>query len=483
MLEEQLNAARQARRQRTIKIAVTAGAIILLSALALVISTSCCGFGNKDAEVVEQTLEKSSRLASPSLSESKPVDTAARESYLQLLNRYQHEIEPALASIDLARWQPDNMQQLEKLKDTALTAFTNADYATAAGNMRSAASLAETLIESGAEQFEQAMAAAAQAYEQDNYDEAKPQVDQALMLNTDSAEAQILAGKIDALGSILPLLNQARVARTENNAEKELAVIKQILEIAPEREAEQARQQELLGAISLKKFQSHLNRAYTAIEQQDATTARKHINSAQQIYPNRAEIRDVNAALQALEKQQRVAGYASQALSAMREDNWQEAKQQLSLALAERPNDKTLLDLLSKTDSILSITQQIEQQLANPYRLSNNTVKQQANSLLEDAMTYSQASPLLAGKADELANLIEKMNRKVSVKVLSDNKTNVLVRGVGVVGVTDAKVIELPPGEYKFEGKRPGYRSKLIEVLIPYDKSTMQLTVICDEPI
>ncbi|MEQ8938939.1 MAG: hypothetical protein RLT30_09585, partial [Gammaproteobacteria bacterium] len=79
--------------------------------------------------------------------------------------------------------------------------------------------------------------------------------------------------------------------------------------------------------------------------------------------------------------------------------------------------------------------------------------------------------------------LIDNMNKKVDVVVKSDNKTNVLVRGVGIVGMTDSKTIQLKPGSYKFEGKREGYKSKLIDVLVPYDKNQMQLTVVCDEPI
>jgi len=75
------------------------------------------------------------------------------------------------------------------------------------------------------------------------------------------------------------------------------------------------------------------------------------------------------------------------------------------------------------------------------------------------------------------------MNKKVSVEIISDNQTNIIVRGVGVVGITQSKTIQLTPGRYKFEGKREGYKSKLIDVLISYDKTSYRLNVICDEPI
>ena len=75
------------------------------------------------------------------------------------------------------------------------------------------------------------------------------------------------------------------------------------------------------------------------------------------------------------------------------------------------------------------------------------------------------------------------MNTPVNVNVISDGKTFVSVRGVGKVGETTGKTIQLKPGTYSFEGKREGYRSKLIEVSIPLNRSDVQVTVIADERI
>ena len=45
------------------------------------------------------------------------------------------------------------------------------------------------------------------------------------------------------------------------------------------------------------------------------------------------------------------------------------------------------------------------------------------------------------------------------------------------------KIIDLRPGKYTFEGARPGYRSKLVEVTIPPGTLLTVVEVICDEPI
>lgn len=482
MLEDKLNAARQARRQHIVKIAVSVTGILVLSAVVLVFTSSCCDFAKKDVAEVEAAL-KGQPPVTPPVAGTSVDDPAARQQYLDMLNQYQNELEPGLASIDLAGWQPAKGNQLTEFKDSALNEFAAANYPGALKQIKQATSLAEGLIELASEEFQQAMTAAQMAYDNDDFDNARQQVVKAQMLNKVAPEAKQLAEKINALGEILPLLEQAAVAQVENNPEKELAIIEEILALAPDRERQQARKQELLTRLSMQRYQSHIAQAYVAIEKEDTQAARKHINNARQIYPTRSEIKDASAALVTLEKQQRYAMHAKLATEAMREDNWPKAKQELTSALAEKPDDKTLGDLLQQTETILSLQAQMERHLTSPYRLADAGVIAQARKALAEAQAYREASIKLDRTASELSTLIDSMNKKVDVVVKSDNKTNVLVRGVGIVGMIDSKTIQLKPGAYKFEGKRDGYKSKLIDVLVPYDENQLQLTVVCDEPI
>jgi hypothetical protein len=110
-------------------------------------------------------------------------------------------------------------------------------------------------------------------------------------------------------------------------------------------------------------------------------------------------------------------------------------------------------------------------------------VASNANTMIAEAKPFLNVSPSLNKKSGDLSHLLESMNKKISVEIVSDNQTNIIVRGVGVVGKTESKIIQLKPGRYKFEGKREGFKSRLIDVLIPYDKISYRLNVICDEPI
>ena len=66
---------------------------------------------------------------------------------------------------------------------------------------------------------------------------------------------------------------------------------------------------------------------------------------------------------------------------------------------------------------------------------------------------------------------------------LSDNNTDIYVRGVGKVGKTIKKVIMLKTGSYFFEGRRQGYKTKLIKLEVMLEDLNYVIEVICNESI
>ena len=80
--------------------------------------------------------------------------------------------------------------------------------------------------------------------------------------------------------------------------------------------------------------------------------------------------------------------------------------------------------------------------------------------------------------------MVEAMQTPVQVLILSDNDTDIGIRGVGRIGRVEKRIVELRPGTYLFEGKRKGYRSKLVEVTIDGGGSPpVEVRIICDERV
>ncbi|OUR71454.1 hypothetical protein A9Q78_09780 [Methylophaga sp. 41_12_T18] len=406
-----------------------------------------------------------------------------RSSYISKLNNYESNIKPDLNKTDLAKWEPERDAQLEATEDQALSQFSAANYAEAHNAIETATQLAQALITDSQLAFSQAMTDAQLTYGKDNYDEAKLQITKAQMFDNTSVEASTLAAEIERLPEILALTEQINTANIENQFEKELKLINEMMTLAPERTAVVERKQELINILAQRNFQSYIAQSYQAIKQSDVSKAKQKISAAKKVFPNRQEIQSVETAIRQLEKKQRIAKYQQAAQTAMATDRWQAAKQQLELLLKEQAADKSAQQSLLTATQIINFNSEFDHHINNPYRLSNKSLASSVKSQIEEANALANNSPSLTNKANTLSLLIEKMNKTIPVQVISDNQTHILVRGVGVVGLTQSKTIQLSPGRYRFEGKRKGYKSKLLDVLISYDDTSYQINILCDEPI
>jgi hypothetical protein len=485
--EKKLIEAQENRRALFINSAI---AIVVISIIAFGIVFFLSNAQNKPDEATavlsddaDTLIQQEQLIVADPIPSSNIPDDELRQAYIDAVNDYQNRLLPELNNVDLAKWNKTQAERLVQLEDEALSKFSSAEYAVALQLIEETKKLAQTLINDSQQQYEAALAQAQQAYDEDRYQDAKFQIDTALMLNKASIEAIRLSDKIAKLPKLLPLLEKSNTARVENKHQQELNLLNKIINLAPDRHSAIERKQVLVEQISKNNFNAAIKQAHQAITQGDVDLAKQKIAIAIKIFPHRQEINEATTALKQLEKQQRLEGYLQSAQSAMAADDWPAAQKPLELALNEQSDDQYIQVLLVRTTSIIMLNNEFDHQINNPYQLANAQRVSTAKARIAEAAAFANDSPSLNKKAAEVAMLIEKMNQKIPVKIISDNQTNILVRGVGIVGITELKTIHLTPGQYKFEGKRKGYKSKLIDVLIPYDRSTYQLTIYCDETI
>ncbi|WP_292748297.1 hypothetical protein [Methylophaga sp. UBA3613] len=406
-----------------------------------------------------------------------------RQQYLEAYAHFENTIKPELNKIDLPKWNEPLADRLNANESAAIEQFGEAKYAQANATLDALIKLAETAISDSQNQFESAMQNAQQAFDDNQYEQAKTAISKALMLDSSSNQASALAERIEQLPEIASLVEQIEVANVENNPQTELRLINQLLTLTPEREALKQRAQALQTTLNNQKFQSLISQSYAAIDDGRIEAAKSALSQARNIYSNRVELSDVNTAIQQYEKNQRIQSGLTNAAKAESNDNWQAVKTNLEQVVKENPNNQSATEKLTMANNILSLDKQIDDYLKSPYRLSNSQLAEQARAAINAAAAYRNQSLSLTRKSRELETVLTAVNQTVPVEVRSDNQTHILVRGVGNVGVVDSKVIQLKPGQYTFEGKRQGYKSKLVEVTIPYDVNRFSLTLVCDEPI
>lgn len=473
MIEEKLEGARLRSAKRRMQLTIALFATICLCGLVVFGLSSFDYFAKNNMPVV--TFEKER------LSESDREKV--RGDFKEILQQYENELEPHLRGANVELWNRDGLFEINELKKKLMLSFSSGDYGNALDNLQLLKGRTVKMLEEAEHIFAENLQKATSFLAEDLYDEAKLHIEKALLVAPQSPEALALQQKIEKLPYILSLLNVVKVGRAEHDLQKEYDFLQQVVQIAPEREEGAHRLKILAERIKKQKFDAHISSGFAGIANRQAKEARYHYLEAKKVDSARAELSLLSDQLLALEKSLRVQQAVNQAEQAVRRDDWQQAQNNFAKAVKDAPENKTVVEGLRRADQVLDLLARFSQYFRNPYRLGHTDVRNEAEKTLAQAETASSYSFALKRQAEQLSELLIKLNRHIPVTIISDNKTYVLVRSVGKVGAVSQKIIQLKPGNYTFEGARDGFKSKLVQAFIPYDQDNFSVQVICDEPI
>ncbi|TDI96082.1 MAG: hypothetical protein E2O76_12410 [Caldithrix sp.] len=473
MLEKKLEEARL--RSTKLRKKITIGFLITI-AVCILILVSLSFFNFSSPRDVPVTVSEKKKLAEADIEK-------VRDEFKEILKQYKNELKPRLQAANIERWNQNALFEINEQEKKAMLNFSNSDYPNALNNIQSLKAKTLAILEKSEQIFKENMEKATFFLAGDHYDEAKLHVEKALVVASQSLEALALQQDIEKLQHILPLLIEAKAARAEHDLQKEYNLIQQILQISSER-TEAIERLNLLGQlIKNKKFDAHISSGFAEIENKQIQKARHHYQEAEKVDPKRKELKLLLSQVLTQEKALRIQQAAKQAEQAIRQDNWQQAKANFAKVIKDAPENETAIEGLKRANEVLGLQSSLSQYIKNPYRLAHNGVLSAAKKTLTQAQHASSYSFGIKRQTEQLRKLIATFNRLIPVMIMSDNKTYVLVRGVGKVGVISQKTIQLKPGNYTFEGTRNGFKSKLLQVLIPYDQNNYSVRIICDEPI
>jgi len=410
-------------------------------------------------------------------------NSALREPFMQQLQAYESGLGAEIAAANLKNWDSEKEAELTSLKNDAISAFAKGEYAAASQQLSVLQNMAKKTLQERDTRFTAQITAAEQALNADNYTKGKLHIGKALLLNPDNQAAQQLAKKIDALPQLTSLLKAANIARTENNPEKEYAAISKAVQLAPDRLELKQRRDTLAETLKEQKFSALISDGLQQVKTNHITAARSDYKQAKSLYSKRSELNVLNAAIKKTANAHDLKQAIATGKQAARNDDWQLAQSIYASASKRHPNDKTIQDGLQLANTIVSLQQSVAAYIRQPQRLASPNISKAAQNTLFQAGIFARNSPSLARNAAKLKRLIAGMQVDIPVFVKSDNETFILVRGVGKVGQTKGRTIQLKPGEYTFEGIRSGFKSKLVQVHLPIGATSFQVEVVCNERI
>lgn len=484
-LEQESRAAQRRRMQIVIGVAVSV-AVIALAYGGLVLlraSTDVADVTNVPRATSAETVTKAPVVAAPQIAADEAANEAARDQFKADLAAFQAELEPAVVHADFARWDAAAQRRILDGKATAISLFSQAAYMSAVAELATARSAAEKTLAARAQAFDDAFAAAGTAHGNDQYDAAALAIDRALTIRPDSAPAAALKQRIDALPALLAKIEDAAVARVENNPDAERRHLEAALAIDPGRTALATRFNEVRRQLREARFAGHIVAGLTDVEARKPDAAKRSLAAARAIYPDRAEVDVLDEKIAGLELELLIDRLIRTARGAAQADDWATAEQSYIQVRRLAPANRDITDGLALAQTINGLHARAARHLAAPDRLASEAVAADASALVASIAPLRGDSPRLAAQADTLAGLVAAYGVKVPVRIVSDGKTDITVRGVGIVGKVTERTIELRPGRYTFEGIREGFQAVLMRVDIPPGQADLVLEIVPDERI
>ncbi len=411
------------------------------------------------------------------------AQAAARAQFKEDLALFEAELLPEISQDTFGQWNRERQLEILERRDRAISDFSQSAYEPALAGIADATRIARQEIAARGTAFDQALSRAQSAYDLDDYETALFHISDALRLKPESPEAQETKQAIDELPPLLALFEKAAVARTENNLEAEERYLREALKLAPTRSALASRLEAVSTKIKDRDFAKHIDAGMAAIARRDLSAAYKSLKNARDIYRGRPEAKFLSAEAATLARELQFQDIMRDARSASDADNWKTAGGLYQQARDLYPDNAEAVEGVYRSKNITDLNAKFAKHLQAPQRLASPNVAKVVQGLVSQAAPLTPHSPSLRNNAVELSGLVKAYGVKIQVRVVSDGETNITVQGVGRVGKTQSKTIQLKPGHHTFEGIREGYRAKLIKVQIPPGAEGFTVEIFCDERI
>jgi hypothetical protein len=414
-------------------------------------------------------------------------NAAARKVFQQQLVAFDATHKMVFTDSDFLQWltasnQLTTKEAIVSNKDGALTLFASSRYQDAIVKLTQTDEMATALTQSWHQAYEDKLNQVQQAYNKENVKPAELYLNQALAIKSNDPRGLSLQQQLKSYPRVAELLATLNVAKIENNLQKQADTLQQIIDQDSTRTELVKELDKVTKKINDQVFSQAINNGLLAIEQQKIAVASAAYRRAKAIYPQRVEV----ISLQKKIAQQQATAHLQTTLvkikQAAQADDWEKV---LVIAQGQRIVNTDLQAYKKQALYILQQQKTAAAYLARPERLQDQGIRQQAKDFITNTITLTLKSPRFAQQIEQLSNTVDNANRKQTLRITSDGKTDIWVLSVGHVGRVEKsteKTIQLYPGQYTVEGRCDGYRNK--QQSITLSSSTMgNIYLVCDERI
>ncbi len=362
-------------------------------------------------------------------------------------------------------------------------AYLAQDYATATAHYEEAIRNIDPLLSKVDAVFDATMASAEAALGNGDSAEALRLYELAVAISPGAARANAGLERARNLDRVLALTQQGFDLEREGELSASRDSFAQAVEIDPQWQVARDGLARVEALITQQTFEERMSEGLNALALGEYAAARAAFQRAQALDPSSTEPADGLLQVEQGIRLGNIAALEGEAAALVAEERWAEAAETYERILELDDTLTFANEGLARSREMIALHQQLADYIAAPDSLSADATMQRATSLLVNITRMGDIGPRLAGQRDELSRLLKRAATPLTVRLLSDQKTDVSVYKVGKLGTFDATELSLRPGTYVAVGSRPGYRDVRLEFRVAPEVDMEPVVVRCEEQI
>jgi hypothetical protein len=237
------------------------------------------------------------------------------------------------------------------------------------------------------------------------------------------------------------------------------------------------------GRPAAQQFEALMTRGLAQLERSDWPGAEQSFNAALKLRPADRAAADGLASAKEGGQRSALAQLQREAQGLESEERWEDARGAYRRAAAIDPAVDFARQGSARAERMIRAHAQLDAYLAKPERLYSPRVREEARELLAALERDAAAGPRLAQSRERLDAALKRATTPITVRLASDNATEVTLYRVGPLGRFQDRDVALTPGTYTLVGSRPGFKDVRVEVVVDPDSPAPRIFVACEERV
>lgn len=414
---------------------------------------------------------------------------ATREDRLRLKYDTEQALGELLSKLEtlesraVGRWGGQSFKDAQQIYADGDREYLRRNYRVAGQKYKEAITIVEPLIDKVDEVFDETMDSGRSALEAGDSVNALRHFELAVAISPGHAQAHNGLSRAKNLDLVMSLTQQAVGLEKDLDLDAARLAFEKALELDAAWQPALDGLQRVLVAGNQLSFEQRMSEGLEALADGDFPTARAAFRTAQTLQPESREPRDGLMQVDQGIRLQKIATMEDDARRLENSEQWIAAVEKYKAILQVDSDLVFAHEGLARANERAALHKKLEDFIADPDSLSQPSTMQTATKMLLDITRMPSVGPRLEDQKSQLSRLLKRAVTPLTVRLISDNATDVVIFRVGKLGSFESQEIDLRPGTYVAVGSRPGYRDVRLEFRVSPETELQPIVVRCEEQI